>query len=270
MVSPTTPSSLLALADSASPSEGRWQVPDGWQQGRGAWGGLVIAAIVRAASQAEASAGFPLRSVRSVSAQIVSPVVVGEALVDVTEVRRGSATATWMVTITSENTTAVHATVVFGDDRSGEAIPHRPPAPVHVPSWTDIPPVDIGPPLAPPFLQHLRMRPVSGLPYTGSTDDIVVWLSYPEGHLDAAAMLALVDGPWPVPLVRITEARPMATLSFMATALIDPGHLDSDQPLLFRSELLGEGAGYATERRQLWTPDGRLAVENLQLITIIK
>jgi hypothetical protein len=245
-------------------------VPDGWQQGRGAWGGLVIAAIVRAASQAEASAGFPLRPVRSVSAQIVAPVVVGEALVSVTEVRRGSATATWMVGITSESATAVHATVVFADDRRGEAIPHRPPGSPNVPSWKDIPPVDIGPPLGPPFLQHLRMRPVSGLPYTGSTDDIVVWLSYPEGRLDAAAMLALVDGPWPIPLVRITEARPMATLSFMATALIDPADLDGGQPLLFRSELLGERAGYATERRQLWTPDGRLAVENLQLITIIK
>ena len=273
MVSPTRdapPPSLLALADAATPHQGRWQVPDGWQQGRGAWGGLVIAAIVRAAGQAEAEAGYGQRPVRSVSAQIVAPVVVGTAHVEASEVRRGSATATWAVSIVSDDATAVHATVVFGDDRSGEPIPHEPPAAVDMPSWEDLAVVDIGPPLAPPFLQHLRMRPVSGLPYTGSVDDIVVWLSYPQGRLDAAAMLALVDGPWPVPLVRITQARPMATLSFMATALIDPAEIDGDQPLLFRSELLGERAGYATERRQLWTPDGRLAVENLQLITIIK
>lgn len=270
MVSLTNPPPRYALADAADPANGRWEVPDGWQQGRGAWGGLVVAAIVRAASQAEASAGFPQRPVRSVSAQIVAPVLAGEAQVMVDEVRRGSSTATWTVTIASENIGAVHATVVFGDDRTGADIAHEPPRALQTLPWADVEAVDIGPPLGPPFLQHLRMRPISGLPYSGSPDDIVMWLSYPEGAWDAAAMLALVDGPWPVPLVRISQGRPMATLSFMATALIDPADLDPMLPLLFRSELLGIHAGYATERRQLWTPDGRLAVENLQLITIIK
>lgn len=32
-----------------------WQTPDGWQQGRGAWGGLVIAALLNAATDAVAA-----------------------------------------------------------------------------------------------------------------------------------------------------------------------------------------------------------------------
>jgi hypothetical protein len=270
MVLPTSSPSHVALDQVVISPDGRWVVPDGWQQGRGAWGGLIIAAVVRAAVQAEAEAGFPDRSVRSVSANIVAPVLVGEAQVSVAQVRRGSATATWQVAITQEAQSCAHATVVFGDPRRGDAIAHTAPTPPDVPAWTTVEPVFVGPPLAPPFFQHLSMRPVSGLPYSGSQDEVVAWLSYPRGDMDAAALLALVDGPWPVSLVRITQPRPMATLSFMATALIDPHDIDTTQPLLFSSTLLGVNAGYATEQRRLWTPDGRLAVENLQLITIIK
>lgn len=263
-------SSQRALDHVDISGDGRWQVRDGWQQGRGAWGGLIVAAVVRAASRAEADAGFPDRAVRSVSVNILAPVLVGEALVNVGQVRRGSATATWQVTITQEDQTAAHATVVFGDPRRGDVIPHSALTPPVVPDWTSVEPVFVGPPLAPPFFSHLSMRPVSGLPYSGSLDDVVAWLSYPEGEWDAASLLALVDGPWPVSLVRISQARPMATLSFMATALVDPRDLDPTQPLLYCSTLLGVNDGYATEQRRLWTPDGRLAVENLQLITIIK
>lgn len=259
----------VALAHAADPRDGRWSVPDGWQQGRGAWGGLVIAALVRAAEAAEAQVGSPGRAVRSVSAQIVAPVLVGDAGVTTREVRRGSSTSTWAVEITVEEATAVSASVVFGDPRRGEPIAHQPGEPPTAPDWSGMAPVELGPPLAPAFLQHLTMRPISGFPYSGSTDDILVWLGYPQGDFDAGSLLGLVDGPWPVPLARITEPRPMATLSFMANLLIDPREVDPAQPLLFCSQMLGEQAGYVTERRQLWTADGRLAVENLQLITII-
>jgi hypothetical protein len=260
----------LALGKAAHSERERWVVPDGWQQGRGAWGGLVVAAIVRAAAAAEADAGFPARPVRSVSAEIVAPVVDGVASITCSEVRRGSATATWTVGIISGDQVAVTASVVFGDDRKGERLDCPPEAAPEAPPWRDVPVVEIGPPVAPPFLQHLRIRPITGMPYSGSSDDISMWLSYPDGAWDEAALLALVDGPWPVALVRISEPRPMATLSFLATVMIDPGELDPSEPLLFRSHLIAEHSGYLTERRALWTADGRLAVENLQLITLIR
>lgn len=272
MVSPRemVSSSQVALANVADPRDGRWSVPDGWQQGRGAWGGLVIAALVRSAEAAEAQAGSPGRAVRSVSAQIVAPVLVGDTVVTTREVRRGSSTSTWSVEILADDVPAVSASVVFGDPRRGDPIVHGAPTPPSAPEWSQIASIELGPPLAPDFLQHLTMRPVSGLPYSGSDEDILVWLGYPQGRFDAASLLGLVDGPWPVPLVRITQPRPMATLSFMANLLLDPEEVDSTQPLLFSSQMLGEHDGYVTERRHLWTPDGRLAVENLQLITIIK
>lgn len=259
-----------ALEDVASAQGMRWVVADGWQQGRGAWGGLVVAAVVRAAQAAEASAGSPGRCVRSVTAQIVAPVVTGEAKVSVQQVRRGSSTSTWTVDVDCAGSTAVSAAVVFGDDRTGEPIPGKPRTAPQAPSWNNVAEVDLPPSVAPAFLQHLRIWPVSGMPYSGEDEDIVMWLSYRTGLFDAASLLAIVDGPWPTPLVRVREPRPMATLSFLATLLVDPQSIDPDAPLLFRAQLLGEMAGYATERRELWTADGRLAVENLQLIAVIR
>ena len=136
----------LALGEAAYSDGERWVVPDGWQQGRGAWGGLVIAAIVRAAAAAEAEAGFASRPVRSVSAEIVAPVVDGVASITCSEVRRGSSTATWTVGIISGDQVAVTASVVFGDERKGARLDCPPEAAPEVPSWRDVPLVEIGPP----------------------------------------------------------------------------------------------------------------------------
>ena len=49
------------------PARWEWSVPDGWQQGRGAFGGLVIAALARAL---EAHVGDPERTLRSLTAEL--------------------------------------------------------------------------------------------------------------------------------------------------------------------------------------------------------
>jgi hypothetical protein len=52
---------------SAEAGEYAWDVPTGWLQGRGAWGGLVVAAEVKAAQQSQDSVD-PARRVRNISA----------------------------------------------------------------------------------------------------------------------------------------------------------------------------------------------------------
>jgi hypothetical protein len=52
--------------------------------------------------------------------------------------------------------------------------------------------------------------------------------------------------------------------------LVDPATVDPQVPLLHHGRLLGYADGYATETRELWTADGRLAVHNTQVITVIK
>lgn len=57
-------------------ADGRFvcDAPDGWEVGRGAWGGLVVGAPINAVTESETGLA---RVVRSVSAEIASPALVG-------------------------------------------------------------------------------------------------------------------------------------------------------------------------------------------------
>jgi len=249
--------------------DGVWEVPEGWRQGRGAWGGLVVAASVRAARAVDPDAP-PLREI---SVHMVGPVLSGPTRVTCTLVRRGSATAVWHVAIASQEAeTWATATVVFGGPRAldmdGQPVLSMPAAP----DWRDLEPLTLEPPLAPEFLQHLAVRPVSGYPYSGTSDDVLGWVApaVAPASYDDATLTGLVDALWPAALVQVSTARPMATLSFSATLLVDPATVDPAVPLLHRGRMLGLAEGYSTESRELWTSDGRLAVHNAQVIAIIR
>lgn len=260
---------MTTYAELVHVRDGVWDVPEGWRQGRGAWGGLVVAAAVRAARAVDPGAP-PLREI---SVHMVGPVLAGPAQVACTLVRRGSATAVWHVAIASqEGETWATATVVFGGDRAPDVDGHpvlRMPA---APDWRDLEPLNLEPPLAPEFLQHLAVRPVSGFPYSGTHDDVLGWVApalTPTSY-DDATLVGLVDALWPAALVQVSTARPMATLSFSATLLVDPVTVDAAAPMLHRGRMLGLAQGYSTESRELWTADGRLAVHNAQVIAIIR
>ena len=76
-------SHLEALA----PGRFAWQVPDGWQQGRGAFGGLVLAALLRAMEAVEPDRG---RVTRSLTGDLCGPVQPGPAELVVEVLRRGN------------------------------------------------------------------------------------------------------------------------------------------------------------------------------------
>ena len=260
---------MTSYADLVDVRDGIWTVPEGWRQGRGAWGGLVVAAAVRAARAADPDAP-PLREI---SVHMVGPVPAGPAHVACTLVRRGSATAVWHVVIGSaagEGWTT--ATVVFGGPRALDVDGHpvlRMPAAT---DWQQLAPLTLEPPLAPEFLQHLAVRPITGFPYSGTREDVLGWVApvIPPSSYDDATLVGLVDAMWPAALVQVSTARPMATLSFSATLLVEPMSVDASAPLLHRGRMLGLAEGYSTESRELWTPDGRLAVHNSQVIAIIR
>lgn len=261
---------MPSYADAVHVHDDRWEVPAGWHQGRGAWGGLVTAAVIRAATTADASEPGT-RLLREVSVHMVGPLPAGPARLTTTLVRRGSATAIWQVEIAGTETYAV-GTVTLGADRASDFAPHTELHRPDVADWTAIDPLTLGPPLAPEFLQHLAVRPVGGFPYSGGHDDVLSWVA-PGTQIpayDDALLVGMVDALWPAALVQVTEPRPLATLAFTATLLVDPATVDPALPLLHRGRLLAYAGGYATESRELWTADGRLAVHNTQVITVIR
>lgn len=270
---------MASFTELTTVRDGRWSVREGWLQGRGAWGGLIVGTAVGAALARHADRGGDATfGVREVSAHMLAPVPVGDWPVAVEALRVGSGTATYRIDVRDDGVLGdeqvlAGCTVVMGRARAADLAEYRDPgmSMPDVPPWPDVPAVALGAPMAPEFTQHVEFRPVAGWPYQGSTDDVVCWVRFPDGSVpDAARLLGLVDALWPAALVAVSTMRPMATLTFTATLHVDPATVDPGQPLLHRGHLVALDDGYAAETRTLWTPDGRLAVCNTQVIAIIR
>jgi hypothetical protein len=248
-----------------------WFVPEGWLQGRGAWGGLVVAAHVNAA-EAEQDRTDGVRRIRNVSAHLFGPLPPGKAVITTTCLRAGSAMTTWQVSITgSDGSLASQAIVISGvprpvDDRWGVA---RMP---ELPAWEGLPSAPVRPPIGPEFGAHFDYRPVAGIPGAQGQPEAAGWLR-PEGSWEewtAGTTLGIVDAWWPASYVAMPAVRPMGTVSFSAHLLVDPATLRTDQPLAYEAWVSATDDGFTSETRRLWSPDGRLVVENHQAIVVIK
>ena len=105
------------------------EVPDGWQQGRGAFGGLVLGAAVRAV---EGFAGQPDRPLRTLTAELCGPLLPGPAEILVEPLRLGTGTSTVAARVIQGDELAAHAVLVLGrhrtDDGAGIGMA-RPPMP---------------------------------------------------------------------------------------------------------------------------------------------
>ena len=252
-----------------------WHLPEGWTQGRGAWGGLLVGTAVRAAQAADLRPGEQTspREVREVSVDMLGPVPAGTVPMRVTALRQGSGTSAWRVEFLGDGEVLASASVVLGQARASD-IPSSRDVRLTMPEsspWRDAPLVPLGPPMAPVFTQHLEFRPLSGFPYQGSGSDVTCWVRFPGNEAwDASLALGLVDALWPAVITTFSEMRPVATLTFAASLLVDPSTLDPTEPLLHHGRLIAARDGYATETRELWTPDGRLAVLNTQVMAIIR
>ncbi len=112
---------LASTPERVSPGKYTLRVPDGWQQGRGAFGGLVLSALARAIEMAEPE---PDRKHRSFNGEIAGPVLPGEALIEVTELRRGTGLSVWNATLTQQGQPLVRASSILARARSvGTASP---------------------------------------------------------------------------------------------------------------------------------------------------
>jgi hypothetical protein len=265
-----------------------WLTPDGWQQGRGAWGGLVIAAMLSAATE---SLNDPSRPLRQVMCSIMAPVSVGLQTITTEVLRAGSALTVLKSELTDESgQTCAVAMATFGADRV-PAI--EPPYETwgditcpEVPAFEEVTPLPNIPELMPTFFKHIEFRPVSGWPTSGS-HSTKGWLTLPTANspervdtggdlitaaepLSAPLLFGLVDAWWPCALAIMPSPRPVATVSFSAQLVAEPSSVAAGQPFIHESFATAAAMGYSSEVRRLWSADGCLLIDNMQTIAIIK
>ena len=254
-----------------------WVVPDGWQQGRGAWGGLLVGALIRSVIAAQDSDCLDdgQRLVRSVNCQIYAPVLVGVQKITTALIRRGSAMSTWSATVTDESgAPTAQVTAITGLDRG---LADQPPVSTwstitapQLPHWEQVP-VLVLPDFGPPFSRHIEQRLVEGVPMSKGPARALGWVRFPQQrHWSVPQVFGIVDAWWPTVLVPMQQMRPLATVNFAAHLLTDPATIPVSEPLIFESFLLGATAGFTSETRRLWTRDGVLVLENLQSIALIR
>jgi acyl-CoA thioesterase len=257
---------MTTFDDLTRAGTGIWDVPDGWQQGRGAFGGLTFAALARAASATVSG-----RALRTITGEIPSPVLVGPARVSVATLRAGSGLTTVAAHLEQGGDVVAHAVLSFGKvrvddfDRAGSGAP-----PPTLPPFGEVPVVPASA-LEPTFTRHLEYRAVRGIPFTGASEAVVegwVRLREPGDVPRPIALVALVDAWFPSVLPLLTAPRPFGTIAFAAHLFEREWSLA--EPLYHRSVLVGSQQGYIVETRELFTPRGELCIVNQQTLAIIK
>ena len=261
----TPPFDLLTHITPSGAGRFAVQFPDGWHQGRGLFGGVVTAVLVRAL---EASA--PDRPLRSLTAELCGPTQPGPAELQVETLRVGNAVSTVAVRLVQAGQVQAHAVGVLGQDRGTVADRTLLAAP-EPSDWRSLEPLDLKPPMSPDFAQHLEFRCLT-MPFTGGRPEVSGWVRprRPGRARDAAYLAGCIDAYWPAEFTCLEAPRPVATIAFTFQPLGDFIGLDPDAPLYFRSMVAASRGGYDVELRELWGHDGRLLALNQQTICIIK
>ena len=243
------------------------EVPDGWQQGRGAFGGLVLAMMARAA---ETFAHAPERALRTLTAELCGPVLPGPAEISVEALRVGSGMSTLAARLVQGNAVQAHAVAVLGRSRDPEPAASSLERPA-MPPWRDTAEVS-DQALMPRFARHFEYRPTGPAPLAGGEARAAGWVRArrPGAARDAAYLIGLADAYWPALFGALRAPRPMATVTFTLDLIGTCDGLDPEAPLFHDSRTLVARDGYAPEMRTLWGEDGRLLAINHQTFVIIR
>lgn len=241
----------------------------GWLQGRGAFGGLVAAWLVRAM---EAELADPERPLRAFGCVLCAPARPGPAEVHVRALRVGLNVTFLEAELRRRERVVARASGTFA--RAGPRVADGPAV-----AAPDVPPPDQVSPWSPPMalpaycqhVAHARCFGAEVLSGPGAEPALGgwTWFRAPTPD-DAAARVALLDA-WPPALfTRLTAPRAVGTVA-MACHLVDlPGPaVAPGTPLLVTARAAVTSGGSSEERGELWTPDGRLLATSLQTVAVL-
>jgi acyl-CoA thioesterase len=275
VVNAPTPSPSAPLDELVNPRPvggGRFEAtfPEGWRQGRGLFGGLVLATIARAL---ELELGDSSRPLRSLSAELCGPTQPGPAVIEVSRLRVGNNVATLSARLVQDRQVQAHATGALARSRGSDAARTSLATPARTPRFDALEPLPVEPPFGPEFARFWDFRNVGPFPLSSNAEPVTSgWIrpKAPGTRRDAASVVASADAWWPARFVCLDAPRPMATVSFALTLAIDPTRLAPDEPLFHQSRELALFGGYSLEVRELWTASGELVAVNQQTMAVIR
>jgi acyl-CoA thioesterase len=242
-----------------------------WYQGRGAFGGLVAAMLLRAMAAKSGADGRPFRTL---TCHFCAPAEAGPVRIEV-EVQRASSAVSHLtarmlqgdgvVAIATATRARARAVDVAYNDR---VMPEAP-----APEDTHSLDLSRGGPV---FAQHFDFRFAYGsAPFSGASKALFGgWIQHHNpGALDAPLAAAYADAWMPAMFTRFTAMRPVATVALTYYFFTDfaPGIEEKagDAVLVTsRSEVCEDG--YAEQSNEVWTRSGALVMTAVQLLAVIR
>ena len=249
------------------PGRYRAETDASWQQGRGVFGGLLLALVVRASA-----AHGPSHRLRSLSMEFVAPVRSGHLIIEVQSERSGLLVARQSVRLLQDDKLVGLAVLSLAKARSVAEDFQSVTMPTISPI-SEIPALPFAPPM-PAFTQHFRYHHgLGGVPGFGqASTQTGGWLRAPDVHSvgDTALIAAMLDAWFPAWLCRMGRLAQMATVSFNAHFMAPWGAKAGNSPVLIENTSDMAQEGYATERNELWSADGRLLARSQQLVALLE
>lgn len=251
-------------ATAIHPSEegpGEWigNIPDRWQQGKGAFGGVVVGIMTRAIVAAEVDRA---RTLRSLTAELCAPALVGPIVVRVSSLRRGASMTFVEARLEQEGALVAHASAALASPRNIEPARIRPAAPTRTP-WRDVAPIPVQAPIGPVFADKYEYRSTGPLPFAAGPEAAAEgWIreAVAPSRIDEAVIAGLLDAWWPTVLALESSPRAAATVSYTMQLLTDPRSLDPSEPLFYRARGVAAADNFFVEMRELWSGDAVVAL----------
>ncbi|WP_199553978.1 thioesterase family protein [Sandaracinobacteroides hominis] len=246
--------------------DGGWTatVPEDWQQGRTAFGGLSAALALSACRKLVPD----LPVLRSGQIAYIGPAI-GELTMRPTVLRRGKSVTFMGCDLMSGGAVALRALYAFGDARPStlSAVAEGPP---DCPAPDDCAPMWGDSAMRPGFARHLDQRPAGKLmPFSGAdTGDLLVWVRHRDPvEPSIEALVAMGDALPPASFTRMRQLTVISTVTW-SFDLFDPHPEDGAGWLLMRSTDDGVGDGYAGQDMAMWSESGRPILKARQSVAI--
>jgi len=241
------------------------EVPDGWQHGKGAFGGVAMAIAVRAMAEVEQE-----RTPTLISAELPGPLLLGPAEIQVENLRSGGNIRVLEARVLQDGETKVRVSMHFAREAAPLAV--RWPEPPRLGAWEEVA-VLTKTTYVPPFARFFEYRLVGPAPFCGAEEATLEGWIRPREPLERwgpAELIAMSDAYWPSYFSVATAPRLAATVAY-TLQLTDAAHtLDPAIPLFSRSRTLVADSAQLLEMRELWTSSGDLVAMSAQTLRVIR
>ena len=259
---------FTAVSDAMAAQDGGWlaPIPDGWRQGRTAYGGLTTGLAFTAASRT-----FPdLPPLRSANINFIGPIS-GDPVFTAQLLRKGRNVTT--VKVAGHLDDAVIADIVFTYGQSRKSIIRvdqsapPPPPPDRCKSFTP----KLAEPIVPNFFLRFETKLIAGArPMAGANEGYIrAWSRHkdPASRKGVAALLTLSDVLPPAALSMVRKIAPVSSVNFLLNLVTDTP-TTQDGWWQVETRLTTARDGYSSQIMKIYNSENELVAEGMQCVTV--